>query len=197
MLTLLKHLIQIILLVVANKILALDESRLWLPTNYERQYLSLVSAAKAAESLDRCVEVVRGTIDLNQSTKDLPIFRIQCRQESGRTYNEMVNGLTFETITTPIIDESKLTPEEQARKLEELESAKKMFLNRCLAQLGEQTKLFINMKLLSESHDPSEFSLEQARYDFQFDAENMDGIGLSYVATCFVGEDVDIRIRAR
>ena len=176
---------------------AVDESRLWIPTNFERQYLNLKNAAEAAESLDRCVEVVRGTIDLGRSTKELPIFRIQCRQENGRTYNEMVNGISFETLTTRVVDESQLTPEEQARRQQKLENAKKAFLNRCLAELESKTQLFINKKLLSQTHEPITFSLEQAEFVFDFDAEDINGVALEYTSTCKVAEGIDLKVTSR
>src|SRR5687768_15959346 len=92
---------------------ALDSQRLWLPTRYQTLYLPLVKAAETAESLDRCVTVIEGTIDLEQSRPEHPIYRILCRQENGRTYNEMVDGLTFATLTTHQIVEPELTLEEQ------------------------------------------------------------------------------------
>lgn len=184
---------------------AVDESRLWLPSNYERQYLKLVSAAKAAESLDRCVKMIRGTIDLERSSSEHPIFRIQCRQENGRTYNEMVDGLSFETLTTPVVVEKQLSPdeiealrlEEERKKLEALENAKLDFLSRCKTELASQSKLFIGKELLEDKPEPQEFSLESAKYYLDFNAEDINGVSLKYRAICWVGESVKLKIRTR
>lgn len=184
---------------------AVDESRLWVPTNYERQYLDLVKAAKAAESLDRCVSMIRGTIDIERSSQEHPIFRIQCRQESGRTYNEMVDGISFETLTTPVIVEQKLSAEELAalkleeerERLENIEKTKVGFLDRCKVELDAKSRLFINMKLLNPEPEPQEFTLENAKYYLDFDAEDINGVALKYRAICWVGENVEIKIRTR
>lgn len=187
-------------------VMAVDESRLWMPSNYERQYLDLKKAAEVAEELDRCVKVIRGTIDLNQSTKDKPIYRIQCRQENGRTYNEMVDGLSFDTLTTPKVVEKVLTAdeieaqrlEEERKRLEEIENTKQVFLQQCLTELESKSKLFINKRLLNDSPEPEEFSLEQAKYYLDFDAEDIHGVALKYRAICWVEpEKTDLRIRTR
>lgn len=185
--------------------IAVDESRLWLPTNFERKYLDLKQAAETAEGLERCVSVIRGTIDINRSTHEHPIYRIQCRQENGRTYNEMVDGLTFETLTTPVVVEVEKTPEElealrleeERKREEELARAKQDFLKQCLTEWENKTQLFINKKLLNSTPEPEEFSLDKAKYYLDFDAQDINSVDLSYRAICNVGEELEMVIRVR
>ena len=46
---------------------AVDDSKLWLPSSHVTHFLQLKEAAEAAESLERCTKVLRGTIDFEQS----------------------------------------------------------------------------------------------------------------------------------
>ena len=194
-------------LVGVNQSSALDEERLWLPTNYERVYLDLKASAEKAEALDRCVKVLRGTIDLQKSTPEHPIFRIQCRQENGRTYNEMVDGLTKETLTTVQVVEVPLTEEElEAKRLEEekqrlaeLESRKNEFLSSCLGTLREKTRLFKDVEILNTAPEPLEFDMESALFKFQFDAKDIHDVSLAYQAVCSVeaGMAPSIKIKGR
>lgn len=185
--------------------LALDESRLWLPSNYESLYLDLKAAAQKAELLDRCVTVMRGTLDLSQSSTVHPIYRIMCRQENGRTYNEMVDGLTFDTLTTVVPVVIALTDEErEAQRLEEerreqevLERQKQSYLSECLAVLDEKTKLFIDKKVLREDIEPESFSMDEAKFYIDFDAKDVNGIALEYRAICVVAKEADTKIYIR
>jgi len=52
-----------------------------------------------AKFMDLCVNVLRGTLDLDQSRKNGPIYRSLCRHKNGKSYNETVNGTTFKTLT--------------------------------------------------------------------------------------------------
>ncbi len=166
-----------------------DESRLWVPKNYERIYLDLKDAAEAAEKLDRCVKVIRGTIDLEESTREHPIFRIQCRQNNGRTYNEMVDGLTKETLTTVEVDESLVEIK--------LEEQKALFWSQCKKAFEYKTRLFQGLVLKMESPEPEEFSLDAAKYVVEFDAEDMYGKALEYRAICTVKAEEEAKLTIR
>lgn len=191
----------------SNTCFTLDESRLWLPSNYERVYLDLKASALAAEALERCSKVLRGTIDLRQSTDGHPIFRIQCRQPNGRTYNELVDGLTHETLTTVKVIEKALTPEElEARRLEALLKEQKVindkkarFLLICLSEFKESTQLFIDLVLLNPNAEPEEFELDKAKFYLDFNAKDVNDVDLEYRAICMVQEEegAELHIRKR
>lgn len=186
----------------------LDESRLWLPTKYERHYLDLRDSALAAEALDRCVSVVSGTVDLQRSREQALIFRIQCRQENGRTYNEMVDGNTKKTLTTVIEEPKALTPEEleqlrldEERRLQEAREAQRLVLfQACLERFQSKTQLFEGLKLLNEGSETQEFDEEKnkAKFYFDFDAVDMDNKPLQYRAVCMASDDgLQFRVRKR
>ncbi len=179
---------------------AFDESRLWLPVTYQTHYLKLKEAAASAESLERCEEVVSGTLDRDRSRDSHPVFRITCRQPDGRTYNEMVDGLSFETMTTPRGAKYKLTKEELVQQRLEEERRKqakkeKMALQVCEDQLRQRIKLMENPRRLGEDNsEPVSRTKEELVYVIDFDAETLNGEALHYRATCRFGSATDYEL---
>ncbi len=194
-----KQFISIGLLAVCHSmVFALDESRLWLARSHQIYYLPLVQSAQAAEAIDRCTEVLEGTLDLDQSTPGHPIFRILCRQPDGRSYNEMVDGLSFETLTTPKPIEVVLTPEEEARikREEELKrqqaiaQRKSKLWKMCEAQLQTRTKMMLDLTWLYEGQpEPVEYNEQDAAFEVNFNAKSIWGAELKYQARCEVNDE--------
>jgi hypothetical protein len=196
------------LLLCAAPTFALDPQRLWLPTRYQTLYLPLVKAAETAEALDRCVTVMEGTIDLEQSRPEHPIYRILCRQDSGRTYNEMVDGLTFVTLTTQQIAAPELTPDEQElqrlqeeeRRLAEIARYKTEAWETCRQGLLQSTRLMLELRWLVdlESVEPESFSDEIARFVVGFDASSMQGEALHFTGECtYSAGAAEVQLRKR
>lgn len=190
--------------------LGLNEERLWLPSNHERLYLSLKRSALAAERLERCTKVLRGTLDLDASTSEKPIFRILCLQESGKTYNEMVDGVTGDTLTSAILALDVLNGEKKQKGMGLITSAKERFWALCDEGVNKQTKLFNERKRVSDGLDPISFDYDgfsgrfsllnpRAVFHIDFDAKDLAGDLLAYRAICRVGsQGIDsIVIRAR
>lgn len=177
---------------------SLDEKRLWLAKSHQIHYLALLKSALAAESIDRCVEVLEGTLDRDQSKEDHPIFRILCRQDNGRSYNEMVDGLSFETLTTPKPVEVELTPEELERiRLAEEERQRQIAAQRklsmwqmCELALLDRTKMMIDLVWLHNGQpEPTEFTDEGAHFEVGFNAKSIWGKPLAYTADCAVTDE--------
>lgn len=168
---------------------AVDRSRLWLPAKYQTLHMSLIEAASAAEGLDRCEAVVEGTLDLDQSTPDHPIFRILCRQGSGLTYNEMVDGLSFVTLTT--------SPDSEKRRQTQTQLA----WQQCRLHLLERTRLMTDLRWLSDIDAPLEpvmITAEEVRFSIDFDAKSMERELLRYRGECAVVEDkAEVTLRRR
>ncbi|PCK09898.1 MAG: hypothetical protein COA42_01165 [Alteromonadaceae bacterium] len=186
----------------------LDDKRLWLPAKYNTYFLKLKDAALAAEALDRCVKVLSGTIDLEQGVPDHPMYRILCQQKSGRNYNEMVDGLTMETLTTQIIIELEPTPEEleiiriaeEARiaMAREVRMAEQWQI--CNDALMSKVTLMAGVSVLTLVRpEPVEFTEELVSYLIDFDAKDMYGAALKYRSSCtsLVSGEVSVGIRRR
>lgn len=191
-------LLGVALLCSSTHIIALDTSRLWLAQTHQKYYLDLVRAARGAEALDRCESVLAGTLDREQSQVDHPYFRILCRQENGVSYNEMVDGLTFETLTTVVIDPPPLTEEEKERLRIEAEARAKLALEErksiawgeCTSQLQQQTQMMMNLVVLTQSQpEPSMLSDTAIVFVTDFDAKDTWGKNLQYKAVCTVEDE--------
>lgn len=197
------------LLLISKWSYALDEKRLWLPVKYQALYLPLVEAATAAEALERCVDVVEGTIDLEQSAAGQPIFRIVCRQENGRTYSEMVDGISFATMTTPKVVAPEPTAEEleqqrlqeEQRRQAEVDRAKRDAWQLCRMQMLERTRMMMDLVWLTDietQREPDVHTENEIGFTLSFDARSMWREPLHYTAECVVrGVSAEVSLRKR
>lgn len=191
----------VLLLMCSNPIVsvALDKERLWLPVKYQGLYLSLVHAAETAEMVDRCTTVIEGTLDLEQSTSEHPIYRILCRQDNGWTYNEMVDGLTFATLTTPDVDADELA---SALLREQKEVARQREAWQiCRDLMVERTRLMMGLNWLvgiSDHREPDFISADEVSFVIPFDARGMSDERLHYAAQCTFQEGIaEVSLRKR
>lgn len=199
----------LILLFSATVCEAIDESRLWLPGTHRFLFIDLQQAAQSAENLDKCTKVLSGTVDLDQSTKEKPIFRILCRKKNGKTYSEMVDGVTKQTLTTLQGAEAVLSLEAlqalreregNSRKVQAINEQIKLFWPVCKSAFDKRTAQMIKVKTLFDGDiDPVEYRQLQSTFQFQFNAEDPSGAPLEYETTCRVRsvKDFDIEIRSR
>lgn len=198
-----KTLVSLALLLFCNLAEALDVERLWLPRSDQKYYLNLVQSAAAAESLPRCQTVLEGTIDKEQSRGDHPIFRILCRQENGRSYNEMVDGLSYETLTTAAVVEHPMSAEELELRLRQeqalaeaaLQQRKDEAWQACAGEVQQQTTLMIDLVMLTQEQvEPEELNEQEIVFALDFDAKNFGGEALHYRARCGVSSDGKVNV---
>ena len=155
---------------------------LWLPKSYREFDLELIRAAKTTLLLDRCEEIKEGTIDLKQGSREHPIYRILCRQPGGepyygRTYNEMIDGLTFDTLVTQEIPEEVL----MQRKEPSLAAT-------CFEDVLAKTSMMNELEWQSPKRPEAlELNDAYAIYRWDFNAKNLDGDELRYKVICHVG----------
>lgn len=195
------------LMAFCHSVLGLDTSRLWLPQSYQKHYLDLVRAAHVAEALERCQTVLEGTLDREHTQNGHPFYRILCRQENGLSYNEMVDGVSFETLTTRVqetemSDADKERLREQQKAQEEAEIARRKAKNwaLCKVHIERRTNMMIDMVMLNEGEpEPTSFTDTEVSFVVDFDAKSMWGKSLHYQATCSIspGEVVDVSLSKR
>lgn len=157
----------------------LNENALWLPIKYQGHYIQLVGAAQAALDLPRCVEVKQARLDLRQSTPGRTMFRILCRQASGKTYTEMIGGEGF----------LSLTPEKSS-------------VVACHKLLLEETQMMIDLSWVADTSEAADGRVGpdgDEHYRWDFNAKALDGEMLHYSAECFVsaGGAPSLSINAR
>ncbi len=192
----------------ASSVYAVEDARLWLSASHAPLFIDLKQAALAAEKLERCVSVAEGTIDLDDSMPDHPIYRILCRQKNGRTYNEMVDGISFKTLTTKI--EVPVLPTEdelEALRLTEekrKQEAKKMRIESlsgiCVQGIKGKTRLMKGVVWLTPLPlQPTEMDDTSAKFSVDFDAKGVHGGALRYRANCFFsdGDKLTLRVSGR
>ncbi|MFL0805293.1 MAG: hypothetical protein K6L81_16395 [Agarilytica sp.] len=181
-----------------------DDKSLWLPGKYGPLFLELKKAAQSAENLERCVTILRGTIDLDDSTSGHPIYRFLCRQPNGRTYNEMVDGVTFETLTTILEVPVEPTEEElealrlaeEKRKQEERDARILHLWGLCETELGIKVRLMKDIQWITPFPAvPDEVTEESAAFTVDFDAKNVQGAALAYRAKCRFSENDALKVR--
>ena len=165
-----------------------DQTRLWLPSNYARLFLDLKQAAAVSQGLEKCATVLSGTIDLEQSTAERPIYRILCRQINGKSYNQLVDGETL----MPILPEGEKEegPEVRISRLWDM----------CEKRLHEKVRLMKDVHWVSTLPPRPKVSEKNAvQFDIDFDAKDTKGISLHYTGRCLFSPDdrLSVRIFAR
>lgn len=182
----------------------LDESRLWLPISYKHYYFELLASGLVAEDQHECASVVEGTVDLDRSKRDKPVFRLLCRNSEGRTFNVLVDGLS-RTILTPEFEiDQLLTPEQRAtrarRRAEEEERRQRQLaaekarrhqqlIERYWAECERALQPIItNMLSLEWVEDPQPAMVEAERAEFarNFTARDFAGTTLFFTVECEV-----------
>jgi hypothetical protein len=77
----------LIFLLLSQGVLALDESRLWLPKKHQDLMPKFISAALATEKTERCLKIVNGEFAPEKSDDEFYHFNFTCRDIKRRTYN--------------------------------------------------------------------------------------------------------------
>lgn len=151
---------------------AIELSRLWLPVEYQSEYLKLKRSAEQVFATERCREVLSGTMSLSQSRVGFPVFRVTCRDDSGLSFSRHVSGHDFTILPSQV--ELKLR-----------ERKREHFWRACRKAMSETVAGMHNLVWLqSEPLQPDEFSQRSAVFERDFDSTNAEGIALHYQAKC-------------
>lgn len=158
---------------------AIDDSRLWLPKNYEHYFSKLRRAARTAEKTDRCESVVRGQLHQERSRPDHPVYRIICRDIDRVTYSVLIDGLTYEDLTPADKRKNSLS----AAQLQSMRDDK--YWEICQRELSARTGKMMGLTWLTEAMpapDRSEALKEVFAVDFN--AHDIQKQPLRYRAYC-------------
>lgn len=77
---------------------AVGLEQLHLPKSYLRYLPQLLDGGKLVASTERCQQFLSGTLNLDKSTPDEPVFLYTCRDHRQRTYSLLVDGNTHDII---------------------------------------------------------------------------------------------------
>ncbi len=182
----------------------LDESRLWLPVSYKQYHFELLASGLAAEAQRECERVVEGTVDLDRSTLEKPVFRVLCRNADGRTFNLLVDGLTRAILTPGDEIDQLLTPAQRAARLRQREQAEERRQQRLAAEKDRQLRqrkerywslceealqpFIANMLSVQWLEAPRAglITEEGAEFARNFTARDFSGTALHFTAECSV-----------
>lgn len=135
--------------------IAVELEQLWVPKSYLRHLPRLYDAAQLVENSSRCEEFLEGSMALDQSSLEYPVFKFRCRNAERKTYGLLVDGPSLEKLddTRPggTISFAQLEQEyqqelerqkERERKREELAALEEQKRQeaQALAELEEQRK---------------------------------------------------------
>jgi hypothetical protein len=69
--------------------------QLILPKHYQPHLPSLQQAAQLASQTPRCQELLQGSLHIDRSTPQHPVFRILCRDQGGNSFALLIDGISL------------------------------------------------------------------------------------------------------
>jgi hypothetical protein len=72
-----------------------QEHKLVLPKYYQAHLPSLQQAAQLAIQTPRCQELLQGSLHIDRSTPQHPVFRILCRDQGGNSFAFLIDGISL------------------------------------------------------------------------------------------------------
>lgn len=187
----------------------LQESRLFLPKKHADLKLKLFKAAKVAEELPNCADVVSGTLHLGMSTDALPVFKIICRNPERRTFTVLMDGVDYVYLNPPPAPEPP--PEEESEPEEVIDPAlvkleqEAEYWRLCEAGVLSRSKNMLAVEWLYDGPVPPEYSVnettgsERTSYQLPFNAKDIQGHSLRFKGVCRFEslEEYEIQLRPR
>ncbi len=167
----------------------LNLDRLWLPTSYTKYWANLRQISEFVLASERCVEVVRGELARADSTEDAPVFAIVCRDSARHTYVNKFDGLAIDNFDFSIFDDPIATDdlEEEVVVIDVTPALyesctrdwqSKVQLMQALVWLDDLDSI---EPVMMTERDNGEMLYRFAR---KFNAKNVAGVTLRYVAVC-------------
>ncbi len=184
----------------------LDDSRLWLPKSKAELKLKLFRAAKLAEELPDCTDVVSGTLHLKESTEARPVFTIICRNAEHRTYAVLMDGVDYVYLNPPPPPPPPPEPEPEPVIDPEVErlAREAEFWRICESTIQTRSKNMVAVKwLYSTPVVPSYIGEDPdnriTRYELPFDAKDIQKHILHFKGVCDFKtvEDFTTELKAR
>jgi hypothetical protein len=77
---------------------AVDLDQIWLPQSYLRHLPRLYDAAQLVDASSRCAEFITGTVAVDRSSLEHPVFTFTCRDDNRQTYSLLVDGLRLKKL---------------------------------------------------------------------------------------------------
>ncbi|MBB3169409.1 hypothetical protein [Simiduia aestuariiviva] len=167
----------------------LNLDRLWLPTSYTKYWANLRQIAELALASERCIEVVRGELARAESAEDAPVFAIVCRDAARKTYVNKFDGLSIDSFDQAVVRD--LVVIDYAGEEVAVVDVTPALYEKCVSKWHSQLELMRGLTWLDDldSVEPvmmTERDSGEILYRFarKFNAQNVAGVTLRYVAIC-------------
>jgi hypothetical protein len=183
------------MLLLSQPVFAVKESRLWLAKKQMYLMPHLLAAARLAEENADCVEVVNGQIDRLQSTREKPVFRIDCRNLAGVTYS--LRTRADELDGRPELLRT-VVKEKRKDKVNPIDAYRGWQI--CEIAIKENIVRMLKPKMLDYPMPvPHVSDMGESTYYVDFDAQTPKGDPVYYVSVCSVlpsgKESVEVKPR--
>lgn len=159
---------------------------LWLPTSYKGKLPQLKQAVDVARENPRCSQVLKGTVNVDLSSQQVPVFKILCRDDERKTFSLLLDGTSFKTYDRT---KSRFHQGPSERSMREFWTA----CNKAVADMYED---FRTIRVLTrERPEPTLYKDATVGIAIDFDAVSLIGERLAFRAECIFTSGTSYRLK--
>ncbi|MBB6520773.1 hypothetical protein [Pseudoteredinibacter isoporae] len=159
---------------------------LWLPTSYKGKLPQLKQAVDVARENPRCSQVLKGTVNVDLSSQQVPVFKILCRDDERKTFSLLLDGTSFKTYDRT---KSRFHKGPSERSMREFWTA----CNKAVADMYED---FRTIRVLTrERPEPTLYKDATVGIAIDFDAVSLIGERLAFRAECIFTSGTSYRLK--
>ncbi|GAA6150835.1 hypothetical protein [Pseudoteredinibacter isoporae] len=159
---------------------------LWLPTSYKGKLPQLKQAVEVARENPRCSRVLKGTVNVDLSSQQVPVFKILCRDDERKTFSLLLDGTSFKTYDRT---KSRFHKGPSERSMREFWTA----CNKAVADMYED---FRTIRVLTrERPEPTLYKDATVGIAIDFDAVSLIGERLAFRAECIFTSGTSYRLK--
>ncbi|MCV6626208.1 MAG: hypothetical protein OIF38_08935 [Cellvibrionaceae bacterium] len=162
------------------------EAYLWLPASYKSQLPALQAAAEVAATNPRCLTLLKGTINVDHSTQEAPVFRFLCRDKNRKTFGFLLDGKSYKAFDP---SDSRFHKGPSERSMREYWSS-------CQRAISDMYEDYRTIKILTKKR-PKPILYQDATVGIaiDFDAISLIGEPLQFRAECIFNSGTSYRIK--
>lgn len=162
------------------------EPYLWLPKSYKDQLPALKKAALIAADNPRCEQVLKGSVNIDLSSHELPVFKILCRDKNRKTFSLLLDGVDFLAYDR---SRSRYHQGPSERSMRE-------YWDNCNKAVAGMYEDFRTIKILTKSRpEPVLYKDATVGITIDFDAISLIGEPLAFRAECVFSSGTSYRLK--
>lgn len=159
---------------------------LWLPASYKEKMPELKKAVEVARTNPRCSKVLKGTVNVDLSSIEAPVYKLLCRDDKRRTFALLLDGADF---TTYDRTKSRFHKGPSERSMKEYWTS----CNRAVTDMYED---FRTIRVLTRKRPkPTMYKDATVGISIDFDAVSLIGERLEFRAECIFTSGTSYRLK--